>query len=201
MRRSTGVLWAVLLAIAALWFLLKSDRISLPPWFRGTATPTVEASQLLFSADAGTIDGIKVEGGPGQAVEVQRGAGGTWSLLRPEIVAADAALAESAATQAADLTILTSLEPSTDLSLLGLDHPGYTLTVETSTGDKVFLVGAPTVTGSGYYVRTPDGGLVVVEKYGLDALLGLLAAPPYAETPTTSPTLPASPPPTASATP
>jgi uncharacterized protein DUF4340 len=201
MRRSTWIWWAILLAVAVLWFLLRSGRISLPASFSGTATPTLETRQLLFSADEGTINGIKVEASEGQVVEIQRGAAGTWSLLQPEIAAADPALAESAATQAAALTILTALESDTDPQLLGLDQPAYTLTLETSAGTRVFLIGSPTVTGSGYYVKTPDGQLVVVTKYGLDALVGLLSAPPYAETPTPSATLSPIGVPTASSTP
>jgi hypothetical protein len=178
---------AILLVVAGIWYLLHSGRLSLPASFRPTATPTTASRTSLFSSDQGTINGIKVEGGQKPAVEIQRGAGGSWSLLQPTIAAADPALAESAATQAGDLTILSTLGPNTHLDLLGLDKPDYTLTLETSNGDKVFLVGKPTVTGSGYYVKTQDGSLVVVTKYGLDALLGLLTSPPYAATPTLVP--------------
>ena len=50
-----------------------------------------------------------VEDDQGEIVQIRRGAGGTWSLLQPEIAAAGPALAEGAATQAGTLTILAEL--------------------------------------------------------------------------------------------
>jgi hypothetical protein len=187
MRRGTWILLAILLVVAGLWYLLHSGRLSLPAALRATATPTTASRATLFSSDQGTINGLKVEGGQQPAVEFQRGAGGSWSLLQPKIAPADSSLAESAATQAGDLAIVATLDPGTQLAELGLDKPDYTITLETSVGNQVFQVGKPTVTGSGYYVKTPVGSLVVVTKYGLDALIGLLTSPPYAATPTPSP--------------
>jgi hypothetical protein len=184
MRRSTWALLAILAVVALFWYLLKTDRVSLPGVLSETATPTVEASQFLFAEDQGNISGIKVEEAQGQSIEIRRGADGSWSLVEPEVAAADAALAESAATQAAALRIITEVGGDIDLPVVGLDAPVYTITLETASGDHVFLVGKPTVTGSGYYVRAPDGRILVVVTFGIDALTGLLAAPPYAETPT-----------------
>jgi hypothetical protein len=187
MRRSTWALLAILVVVALFWYLLNTGRISLPERLSETATPTIEASQFLFPEDQSNIGGIKVEDAQGQSVEIRRGAGGSWSLVEPEVAAADPALAESAATQAASLRILAQVEANTDLQVVGLDAPVYTITLETGSGDQVFLVGKPTVTGSGYYIRAPDGRILVVVAFGVDALTGLLAAPPYAETPTPSP--------------
>jgi hypothetical protein len=187
MRRSTWILWAILLVVGVFWYLLRSGRVSLPGSLAPTPTPAVEVRQVLFSTEEGSINGIRIQDAAGSLVQTQRGPGGTWSLLEPSIAAADPAMAESAVSQAAALTVLSTVDPQTDLATVGLNLPGYTITFDTTLGPRIFLIGNPTVSGSGYYVQTPDGSLVVVARFGLDALLELLTSPPYLETPTPSP--------------
>jgi hypothetical protein len=58
------------------------------------------------------------------------------------------------------------------------------LTVKFSTGVERFAeIGVITPTENGYYVRI-DGEIVIVSRSAIDAFIGLLANPPYAETPT-----------------
>jgi len=187
MRRPIWVLLVILVLVAALWYLLKDGEISLRAPFSGTATPTLLTGQFLYTEDQGSISGIKVEDGQGRAVEIRRGAAGSWSLLQPETAFADPARTQGAATQSAALRILAELEGSVDPQVIGLATPAYTITLQTASGDHIFLVGNRTVTGSGYYVRTPEGKIVVVTTFGMDALTSLLGTPPFAETPTASP--------------
>jgi len=191
MRRSTWILVLVLLGLAALWYLLDSGRLSPPAFFSTTATPTTEAGQFLYSPSEGTLSDIMIQDPMGNTTRIRRGAAGTWSMLQPEIAAADPSLAEAAATQAGDLRILVAVEGSVTPAVVGLDVPSFTLTLEGASGRRVFRIGLLTSTGSGYYVQTPDGKIVVVTKFGLDALINLLTSPPYAETPTPSLTAPA----------
>jgi hypothetical protein len=48
-------------------------------------------------------------------------------------------------------------------------------------------VGDATPTDSGYYVRKDDGSILVIDKYGMDALLNLVFYPPYEDLPMPSP--------------
>jgi hypothetical protein len=184
MRRSAWILLGVLAVVILFWYLLRKGTVSVPAGLRGTATPTLAASEFLFSTEQGTVNGIKIVGNQGNSVHIRRGQGGSWLMLEPVEVAADPAVSESAASQAAALKILTYVDPGTDPAVVGLDKPAYTLTLETSRGDLVFLIGKPTATGSGYFVGIPGGRVAVVSKFGVDALAVLLSSPPYAQTPT-----------------
>jgi hypothetical protein len=61
----------------------------------------------------------------------------------------------------------------------------------TSGMERTIEIGVLTPTERGYYARGEDGKIVVVSKSGIDPLLGLLTAPPYAlPTETPAPTTP-----------
>jgi hypothetical protein len=93
---------------------------------------------------------------------------------------------EEAASQVIALTILNRLD--LDPAVVGLKSPAYTITVGFSSGTVVIAeVGDVTPTESGYYVRKDDGSILVIDKYGMDALINLVLYPPYEEPPTPSP--------------
>jgi hypothetical protein len=74
------------------------------------------------------------------------------------------------------------------LDAIGLEEPEYTLTLTFKDGlERTAEIGVITPTESGYYVRNPAGDVVIISKFSLDTLLGLLSNPPYLETPTPSP--------------
>ena len=107
-------------------------------------------------------------------------------------MAADQASAEAAATQASALRILAN--PQLGLDVVGLDKPTYKITITFSGGKTHNLaVGSVTPIQDGYYASLDGGASEIVDKTGLDALLGLLTQPPYVATltpvaaPTSSP--------------
>lgn len=101
----------------------------------------------------------------------------------PREAKADQAAAQAAATQAGALRSLSIVDLPADV--VGLDKPAYTITLTFSGTDvHKLLIGAETPVGDGYYARVDGGGIQVIDKIGLDALLGLLTAPPYPATPT-----------------
>ena len=116
-------------------------------------------------------------------MELARNADGNWVLEAPEEAAADQAAAEAAATQIGALRILSTVDLSPEI--IGMDAPAYTLTLKFDDGSKhTLLIGAITPITDGYYTQLNGGPYQVVDKYGLDALIGLLDAPPYLATPT-----------------
>jgi hypothetical protein len=110
-------------------------------------------------------------------------------LTQPFEAGADQGSVEAAASQVGALTVLSRLE--LDAAAAGLTSPAYTVTIGFSSG-KVFVteIGDATPTDTGYYVRKEDGSILVIDKYGMDALLNLLLYPPFLETPTPSPVPP-----------
>jgi hypothetical protein len=186
-RRSTVVYIVLLLGLIGAYFYLKNR--AQPADIELTAEPSLEATQAyLFTADEGTPSSIRVESKAGQVVEVTRGAENAWAMTEPIEAKAEQGAAEAAATQVTTMRIVDTIPGNVDLELVGLQSPEYVLTVKFTSGvERTVDVGVITPTESGYYVRDPDGKVLVVSQSAVDALLGLLDNPPYAETPTPSP--------------
>ena len=117
----------------------------------------------------------------GVSVEVARDQSGAWVVRAPTQAAANQASAEAAATQVGALRVLGSVELGPEI--VGLDKPAYTLTVTFGPGTThQVVVGSVTPIQDGYYAQLDGGPIKVVDKVGLDALLGLLTSPPYLAT-------------------
>jgi hypothetical protein len=124
----------------------------------------------------------------GETVELARNAEGAWALKQPMEAAAEQGSSEAIASQVLAMRILEKIvEIAPDL--VGLREPAYVLTVKFSNGtERSAQIGVITPSETGYYVQDVSGGnMVIISKSSVDALLGLLNAPPYLETPTPSP--------------
>ena len=188
-RRSTVVYIVLLLALAGAYYYLnnrsKTANIEL------TTEPSSAVTQAyLFTADEGTPTSIQIASKNGDTVEVARGSDNAWTLIQPIEAKADQAAVEAAATQITSISILDTV-PEVDPKIVGLETPEGVLTVNfTKGGERTVDIGVITPTESGYYVRSPDGKVVIVSKSAIDSLLGMLIAPPYLETLTPSPVPP-----------
>ena len=180
MRRSTVVYLLLLLVLAGVYYYLNNREQ--PADITVTLEPESQASYLFTAAD-GLPTSIRIEAKTGETVEVARGADDAWTLILPIEAQADQAAAEAAASQVTTLRILDSV-PGVDPEIVGLSVPEYTLIISFTSGmERKAEIGVITPTESGYYVRSADGGIVIVSKSSLDSLLGLLTNPPYLETP------------------
>jgi len=194
-RRNTWIVLVVLLGLVGFSFYLrdaKSRRAA-------GATPTSGPAPLFTAAEGAPTD-IRIENSSGSAVELARDQDGKWVLKAPTQGDANQASAEAAATQVGALRVISDVQLAADV--IGLDKPAYTLSVGFGEGkNHRLLVGSVTPIQSGYYVQLDGGQNQVVEKGGLDALLGMLTRPPYLATltPVASAT-PSAPPPTTTGT-
>jgi hypothetical protein len=195
-RRSTWIILAILLALVGVSFYVKDQKVRRT----AEATPTAGAAALFASAE-GTPTDILIEGSNGVTVHISRDQTGKWVLRAPVQADADQASAEAAATQLGALRVVSKVDLGPDV--LGLDKPAATLTISYGSGKThKLLVGSITPIQSGYYVQLDGGPSQVVEKGGLDALLALLAKPPYLATLTPVASLtPSAPAPTETSTP
>jgi hypothetical protein len=76
------------------------------------------------------------------------------------------------------------------LDVVGLDKPSYIMSFKFTDGSSHTLnVGAVTPIQDGYYTSLDGGSVRIVDKQGLDALIQLLAEPPYVATPVPPATL------------
>ena len=199
-RRNTWILLIVLVGLVGFAFYLKNQKAKTA----ALATPT-SSSVFLFNSSEGSPNDIKVEDSTANSVEVSRSSTGTWVLKAPTAAAADQASVEAAATQIGALRVLSNIQLGPDV--VGLNKPSYIITIAFSNAQTHKLtVGSVTPIQDGYYTQLDGGKIKIVDKQGLDSIIGLIASPPYAATltPAVSPTptnQPETPPPEATLTP
>jgi hypothetical protein len=188
-KRSTWVMVVSLAILAGLAYYLQQPDNLIKKALAPATTPTAEPLSPLFSSTDGPLNGISIQSADGQSAAIERRSTG-WTLVigNESSVPADQTVAEQVATQAQGLRPLIKIEADTlDLSAFGLDTPAYICKfVLTDSSSVTFKIGDLTPTGDGYYLQKEDGSVVVVEKYGMDAVINLLAQPPYMFTPTPS---------------
>jgi hypothetical protein len=183
-RRPTVVYIVLLLGLVGAYFYLKNRPQSAE--IELTAEPSSEVA-YLFPAGEGAPSSIRIESKAGKTVEIGRGADNTWGVTQPIEAKADQASAEAAASQVTSIRILDTV-PEVDAKVVGLEDPEYVLTTKFSSGmERIVDIGVITPTQSGYYARDAAGKVVVVDRDGIDSLLGLLDNPPYQETLTPAP--------------
>jgi len=184
-RRSTVVYITILVAVLAVFMYFNTRKR--PAEAEATPGPGSEVS-YLFSATEGTPTSIAVRAKIGETVELARNSEGAWTLKRPMEAAAEQGTSEAVASQVLTMRILEKIV-KIDPDLVGLREPAYILTVKFNNGtERSAHIGVVTPTESGYYVQDASGGdVLIISKSSVDALLGLLTAPPYLETPTPRP--------------
>ncbi len=178
-KRPTLILLIVLALVIAAFFYLNERPL------KATApTPTAIKSSFLITKDNGALTWIHILDAQGNSLQMERDASGNWAITQPELAAANQSQAAAAETQFFALSVLTTLETSPALDVIGLNPPAYIITLGFfSETQKVLEVGSLTPTGSGYYVSFEDK-IYVISQSSINAVLELLRNPPYAETPT-----------------
>jgi hypothetical protein len=183
-RRTTwillGVFAAGVLAYAG-W-----QRFAPPP---DEATPTA-APDSPWSLSPEQVVSIRLTDLADPAVVVvRRDPEEGWRMVAPAIGGADAGRIEAALTAVLAPVVQQTLDLATDLEPFGLAPARFRLTLLMLDGTAHSMdVGAVDPTGSVYYVQVPgDGRVLMVSRFSLEDLLGLLETPPYplpAEAPT-----------------
>jgi hypothetical protein len=183
-RRSTVVYITILLAVLTVYLYMnyRNQSAGSTP----TPGPTNEVN-YLFSAEEGIPTSILIQAKSGETIELARNSENAWALKQPAAAAAEQGSSEAAASQVMTMRILEKIT-KIDPELVRLREPEYILNVKFNNGtERTVHIGVVTPTESGYYVQDSTGGDVfIISKNSVDALLGLLTAPPYLETPTPS---------------
>jgi Domain of unknown function (DUF4340) len=187
-RRPTVVYITILLAVLAVFWYFNSQEQ--PAEMEATPGPTSDVS-YLFPAEGSGPTSIQIQAKSGEILELVRDAEGAWVLKQPIEAGAEQGSSEAAASQVMTMRILEKI-PKIDPALVGLKEPEYILTVKFNQDtERTVKIGVVTPTESGYYVQDSSGGdVLIISKSSVDALLGLLTAPPYLDIPTPSPSPP-----------
>lgn len=201
MNRRTGLV--LLFTIAVLGGLIYFLNVN--PDVANKPTPTTASGELtntyLWTVDPTQITGIKiVDLVKGTTFNATSDANGVWTITDPKGAADEVTnqtLMVTYANTAASLTVSRTIDDLTNLADFGLDKPAYSMEVSQTNGTTVrATVGKKSVTGESYYVLQQGATKpVLVPTTGLDSLLSLPAAPPFATptpavTETPLPTLP-----------
>lgn len=190
-KRSTWIVLALLTLVVGAYFLIKN----LPKTTEADQTPTATVNTYLFSETDGLLMDLRIFDGV-NVFEMQRNQYNQWAVILPVPGAADQGLAGAAESQVGALLIVTKLETPPALSDMGLSSAAYTIRFQFDGNvTHKLTVGNLTPTRSGYYVQFDDADIYIISQAGIDALLNLLAAPPYpaTSTPTLEPTATATP--------
>jgi len=156
------------------------------------ATPTA-GPDSPWSISPEQVESIRLSDLSDPAVVVlRRDLESGWRMLAPAIGAADAGRVEAALTAVLAPVVSQTLDPPPDLEPFGLSPAHYRMTLLMVDGTAHSMdVGAVDPTGSVYYVQVPgDGRVLMVSRFSLEDLLGLLGTPPYpipTETPEMAP--------------
>ncbi len=185
-RRNTWILVILFAALVGFAIYVQNQKAKQA----ASATPTSSSAFLFNTAVDGNPTDIKIDSSTGVTAEIARDSSGSWTVKSPVAMGADQAGAEAAATQVGALKVLGDFQLGPDI--VGLDKPSYTLTIVFSDGKThKLLVGSVNPIQTGYYTQLDGGKTQIVDKPGLDSLLGIVTNPPYAQTltPTVTPTV------------
>lgn len=180
-RKSTWIVLLIFMSVLAvlIWFERTSQDQAIE------MLPT-SASIKFLNVQEQELVGLTIQSMDGKYYELERPVQGEWSFVKPEPAQADTAALQSALSQFLASQVISSPASLPGLDALNLENALYKVLLLSQDGSKIVInVGKETPTGSGYYVLASNQNqVVVVNKYGLDALLSLLETPPYLPTPT-----------------
>ncbi len=183
-RRTTWILLGVLAAAV----------LAYTGWQRyapaeADATPTV-VTESVWSLLPEQVESVRLTDlADPRVVVVVRDVEQGWRMQAPAVGSADAGRIEAALAGVLAPPIQQSLDAPADLEPFGLAPAHYRVTLLLGDGTARSMdVGAVDPTGAVYYVVVPgEERVLMVSRFSLEDLLGLLASPPYSlprETPT-----------------
>lgn len=191
MKRST-VIMLVLLALAAglYWYMNQPDNLVKKALDQqNTPTPTVEDLGSLVGPERPAVMLLSLENADGRELMLTN-VNSVWMVTDGYTDIANQESAGSAADGVRYMNIMKKIGANlTDLQPYGLDKPTWQISIGFSDKSTLqFKVGSATPTGLGYYVLLEDNSVVVVNKYGVEGLTGLMDTPLFMFTATPSPT-------------
>ncbi len=188
-RRSTWIVLGIAVALILGYVLWQRYQPEQEPEVE--AVPTFAPVVNLFAPDDLAVSGITFSrAADGQmAVIAWDAATGAWSMPDVPAEAVDGGRMMSLVGQLFAMTVERTLDTALAPDVLGLDAPAYTIQLSMDDGSQRFLrVGDMTAIGTGYYVQLDEQAPVIVAKAELDAVLGIIDAPPLLPTATPAPT-------------
>jgi hypothetical protein len=191
-RKNTWIIlgaFAIVLIGAIVWQYGVAPKVNVEP------TPTVQpvtSVELFPNVDQSMVASLKLQSVSDQKeLLLTRDASGEWAVTVPTTGTTDTNAATSLVSQVVALRTLTTMNPSSDLSVYGLSTPTYIIKLTLNGGEShIINVGDAAPTGNAYYIQLDGGKAEAVSNYDLDSILASLSNPPFqpTATPEVSPT-------------
>ena len=175
--RTTWIVFAIFIALLVVLGIYQRNE----SFKEVKATPT-SSPEALLEGEHSEIIALYLENDEGDYVELQLDHDGNWIFLEPKSVAVDTLALDSKLNQINSLRVLSRISPTPPKKDIGLDNPRLLVRLELVDGSKpTFYIGNITPTGSGFYVGTEQGEVLVVSKVGIDELNEVINTPPILE--------------------
>lgn len=183
-KRNTWIVLGGFVVLLALSYYIRQT-----PGLQGVPTladlPT--QSPPIFSFDSEDVVGITVSDIEGAMVVYALGEEALWVMSEPEAAAEDLNPGQIAfvVSQLSTWTEQNEVIAITDLEVVGLEQPAYTVLITFGDGSQQkFTVGEQTLNSTGYYLSVENGLPIIVSKFSVDTILDLLNSPPLLPTAT-----------------
>lgn len=177
MRRPTVILLVLFALIAGLtWYMQQPDN-SIKAALATSTSVSAQSTETLVNPNHGMISRVEIRDAAGKELTVDN-TSGSWTVNAGKDGPADQKRAETIVSMIYSMRIISKLEKAPDPAGTGLDKPSYTASVTQETGVTSFSIGKLSATGSGYYVLTADGKVIIASKDGVEAFIQNLTNPP-----------------------
>jgi len=173
-RRTTWIVLVIFILVlaAALLLLRTQDQ-------RAAETTPTAATATLVDMTGRQVQNLQLSGSQGEKLAIEKGLDGSWVVTEPAGSQADQARIDQLVSDLGTLQVTAKLDTTPGLENLGLNPARYRVEASFEDGEPVLLyIGDKTPTQDGYYAYRQGDQVVVVESFGVDALLDFLSSPP-----------------------
>jgi hypothetical protein len=184
-RKSTYTLLLILLVLAAVVvFLQRTPGLKT----KTDILPTATDSPILLDLGGKTITAFMMSDDQGRILKAKLDSQNAWFIEQPSGCQYSSDNMAVSLSQIQTFKVLLSLETPLALADVGLTRPTYKLELTFNDGSTQSLkIGSIVPTGTGYYVQVNIEPVVVVSKYSIDSLFGLVST--ACATPTPEPSV------------
>ena len=132
------------------------------------------SAHFLFGNEQSIVMNFKIVTETGEMLELERGELGLWVAVQPEDADVPQGTVEAAVSQLRSLPVLADNLPLSE-SEVGVRDQAIQVSVSFSDGENSrFQIGDPTPSGQGYYIRSANGSIRIIEKDSLDTFLKIM---------------------------
>ncbi|MFN2176907.1 MAG: DUF4340 domain-containing protein [Anaerolineales bacterium] len=173
-RRSTWIVLAILVVLICIAILV--GRRNAEQTEETTSTPP---AKVLINKSSSDIKSLLIKKNTGESIEFEKNENNDWVFSDSNDQVVDNTVLENAITQFLTTSALSEINPAPPGQATGMDNPAYIIELRYSQGNLDSIqIGKQTQTESGYYLKTSENTIFVVNPSGVDAMINMINNPP-----------------------